>query len=80
MLDTLLAFGRHWLTGMQIDVTRYIVFSVGVWLALWVVLAAPLAALTDGSEKPDAPPAGLARDAPVAPTPPVLETFIRQLQ
>ena len=44
------------------------------------VLAAPLAALTEGNEKPDEPPAGLARDALVAETPPVLETFIRQLQ
>ncbi len=43
MLDTLLAFGRQWLGAMQIDVTRYVIFSVGVWLALWVVLAAPLA-------------------------------------
>jgi hypothetical protein len=44
------------------------------------VLAAPLAVFTDGRLKLDEPPVGLARDAPVAPTPPVLETFIRQLQ
>ena len=42
------------------------------------VLAAPLAAFTDGREKPEAPPEDLARDSPAAPTPPVLETFIRQ--
>ena len=43
MLDTLLPFARNWLVGMQVDVTRYVIFSVGVWLTLWVVLAAPLA-------------------------------------
>ncbi|MCA0355359.1 MAG: sterol desaturase family protein [Proteobacteria bacterium] len=43
MLETLFAFGQHWLGGMQIDVMRYVIFSVGVWLTLWVVLAGPLA-------------------------------------
>ena len=54
MLDTLLAFGRHWLTGMQIDVTRYIVFSVGVWFTLWIVLAAPLAGRKIRETRPEA--------------------------
>lgn len=43
MLDTLLPFARNWLVGMQVDIARYVIFSVGVWLTLWVVLAAPLA-------------------------------------
>jgi sterol desaturase/sphingolipid hydroxylase (fatty acid hydroxylase superfamily) len=34
---------HHWLGNMQADVSRYAVFAVGVWLALWVVLARPLA-------------------------------------
>jgi hypothetical protein len=29
-----------------------------------------------GKAKPDPPPVGLARDAPTAPAPPVLETFM----
>jgi len=43
MLDTLLPFARNWLISMQADVTRYVLFSVGAWLVLWVVLAIPLA-------------------------------------
>jgi len=43
MLETLLAFARNWLDAMQADVTRYVIFSVGVWLALWIALAVPLA-------------------------------------
>lgn len=29
----------EWLSSMQVDVTRYVVFAVGVWLLLWIVLA-----------------------------------------
>lgn len=43
MPDALLPFAHSWLTAMQADVTRYVLFSVGVWLILWVVLARPLA-------------------------------------
>jgi len=43
LLAPLLPFARNWLDAMQVDVTRYVTFSVGVWLVLWVMLAAPLA-------------------------------------
>jgi sterol desaturase/sphingolipid hydroxylase (fatty acid hydroxylase superfamily) len=43
MLDALAPFAHSWLKGAQVDVTRYVAFSVGVWLTLWVVLAIPLA-------------------------------------
>jgi sterol desaturase/sphingolipid hydroxylase (fatty acid hydroxylase superfamily) len=33
---------HQWLTGMNIDITRYVVFAVSVWLILWVVLAGVL--------------------------------------
>jgi len=29
----------HWLGSTREDVTRYVIFSVGVWLLLWVILA-----------------------------------------
>lgn len=29
----------EWLDSMQSDVTRYVVFAVGVWLVLWIILA-----------------------------------------
>ena len=43
MLSFLVPFAEHWLHATFNDVSRYVVFAVGVWLALWVVLAAPLA-------------------------------------
>ncbi|WP_421737713.1 sterol desaturase family protein [Caulobacter sp.] len=43
MPDALLPFAQNWLIAMQADVTRYVLFSVGVWLTLWVLLARPLA-------------------------------------
>ncbi|NQE64233.1 sterol desaturase family protein [Caulobacter sp. RHG1] len=43
MLDALLPFARSWLGGVQVDVTRYATFAIGVWFVLWVVLAIPLA-------------------------------------
>jgi sterol desaturase/sphingolipid hydroxylase (fatty acid hydroxylase superfamily)/AraC-like DNA-binding protein len=52
MLDPFLPFARNWLDAMQVDVTRYVVFAVGVWLVLWVVLAIPLA----GRKIRDRPP------------------------
>ena len=43
MLPSLVPFAENWLSGVVTDVSRYVLFAVGVWLALWVVLAAPLA-------------------------------------
>jgi hypothetical protein len=31
----------NWLHAAFTDVSRYVIFAVGVWLTLWVVLAAP---------------------------------------
>jgi sterol desaturase/sphingolipid hydroxylase (fatty acid hydroxylase superfamily)/uncharacterized protein (DUF2147 family) len=36
-MDWLVA-GERWLHHAQVDLTRYVVFAVGVWLALWIVL------------------------------------------
>ncbi|QGZ94007.1 sterol desaturase family protein [Terricaulis silvestris] len=33
---------EHWLKFIQTDLTRYAIFAIGVWLVLWVVLAAVL--------------------------------------
>ena len=54
MLDALLPFARNWLASMQVDVTRYVIFSVSVWLALWVVLAVPLASRKIRDSRPAA--------------------------
>lgn len=43
MLSALAPFAESWLRAMLTDVSRYVIFAVGVWLALWVALAAPLA-------------------------------------
>lgn len=43
MLSSLVPFAENWLTGVTTDISRYVLFAVGVWLALWIVLAAPLA-------------------------------------
>jgi sterol desaturase/sphingolipid hydroxylase (fatty acid hydroxylase superfamily) len=43
MLPSLVPFAENWLNGVVTDVSRYALFAVGVWLALWIVLAAPLA-------------------------------------
>lgn len=37
------AFTNQWLMNVSTDLTRYVVFAVAVWLALWIVLARPLA-------------------------------------
>ena len=29
----------HWLSNMRVDVGRYLMFAIGVWLVLWVLLA-----------------------------------------
>jgi sterol desaturase/sphingolipid hydroxylase (fatty acid hydroxylase superfamily) len=43
MNDSLIpAIATQWLMNAQTDVTRYAVFAIGVWLALWVVFAGVL--------------------------------------
>ena len=37
------AFATQWLMNVQTDLTRYVIFAVGVWFVLWIVLAKPLA-------------------------------------
>jgi sterol desaturase/sphingolipid hydroxylase (fatty acid hydroxylase superfamily)/uncharacterized protein (DUF2147 family) len=37
------AFANQWLSNLSTDLTRYVIFAVGVWLVLWIVLAKPLA-------------------------------------
>lgn len=46
-------FLHQWLRNMQADVLRYLIFSVGVWLTLWVVMAR---ALAHRKIRPDRPP------------------------
>lgn len=47
-------FLEQWLHSLRFDVERYVIFSVGVWLTLWVILAGPLASR---KIRPDRPPA-----------------------
>ena len=54
MMELLLDTGLQWLANMQTDLTRYAAFAVGVWLALWVVLAFWL---RGRKIRPDTPPA-----------------------
>jgi sterol desaturase/sphingolipid hydroxylase (fatty acid hydroxylase superfamily) len=44
----------QWLANMQTDLARYVIFSVGVWLALWVAFAF---LLRGRKIRPDTPPA-----------------------
>jgi sterol desaturase/sphingolipid hydroxylase (fatty acid hydroxylase superfamily)/uncharacterized protein (DUF2147 family) len=37
-MDWLVVAGERWLHHAQVDLTRYVVFAVGVWLVLWIVL------------------------------------------
>jgi sterol desaturase/sphingolipid hydroxylase (fatty acid hydroxylase superfamily) len=48
----------QWLANMRTDLSRYAVFAVGVWLALWIVLA-PL--LRGRKIRAESPPAGQLR-------------------
>jgi sterol desaturase/sphingolipid hydroxylase (fatty acid hydroxylase superfamily) len=50
----LTAFSREWLDNLSTDLVRYVVFAVGVWLLLWVLLARPLAARKIRPERPKA--------------------------
>lgn len=45
---------ENWLHSTYGDVNRYVIFAVGVWLVLWVVLQRPLAGR---KIRPDTPPA-----------------------
>ncbi len=45
---------RAWLGGMQVDVARYVIFAVGVWLVLWVLLAPVLRVRKIRDETPPA--------------------------
>ncbi len=45
---------ENWLHSTFVDIQRYVIFAVGVWFALWVVLARPLAGR---KIRPDNPPA-----------------------
>lgn len=54
MTSTLSALLESWLRATQQDVTRYVVFSVGVWFVLWIVLAVPLAGRKIRAERPPA--------------------------
>lgn len=41
-MDWVLAIGTRWLHFAQVDLTRYVIFAVGVWLALWILLHYPM--------------------------------------
>jgi Delta7-sterol 5-desaturase len=45
---------ENWLQSTYFDIERYVIFAVGVWFALWVVLQRPLAGR---KIRPDTPPA-----------------------
>lgn len=58
-MELLLDTGQQWLANMQTDLTRYAVFAVGVWLALWVVFAVWLRGRKIRPETPPAKQLGL---------------------
>lgn len=41
-MDWILETGTRWIHFAQVDLSRYVMFAVGVWLALWVVLRHPM--------------------------------------
>ena len=43
---------RHWLHGIEQDLSRYAIFAISVWLALWVLLAGVLAGRKIRDSKP----------------------------
>jgi len=53
-IANLTAFANQWLEDLSTDLSRYVVFAVGVWLVLWVLLARPLAARKIRPERPRA--------------------------
>ncbi len=46
------AFAGQWLINLETDLTRYVIFAVGTWAALWVVFARLLAGRKIRSERP----------------------------
>ena len=54
MYDLALDTGRQWLENMSTDLSRYVIFAIGVWLVLWVALAIPL---RGRKIRPETPPA-----------------------
>jgi sterol desaturase/sphingolipid hydroxylase (fatty acid hydroxylase superfamily) len=50
----LYAFAGQWLENMATDLSRYVIFAVSVWLALWVALARVLGGRKIRAEKPPA--------------------------
>lgn len=54
MEEALAAFGIQWLNNVASDLTRYAIFSTGVWLGLWVLLGG---VLKGRKLRPDTPPA-----------------------
>jgi Delta7-sterol 5-desaturase len=44
----------YWLAGLSTDVSRYVIFAVGFWALLWVVLAGPLKGRKIRAETPPA--------------------------
>ena len=53
-MEWIIPAAQQWLDNMAGDVARYVVFALGVWLTLWVLLAVPL---RGRKIRPDAPPA-----------------------
>lgn len=49
----LIDIAGQWLANMQTDLTRYVIFAIGVWLVLWVALAF---VLRGRKIRPDTPP------------------------
>jgi len=41
-MDWLWDIGERWLHFGRVDLTRYVIFAVGVWLVLWVALRVPM--------------------------------------
>lgn len=54
MVDWAQHVASNWLESLGVDVARYVIFAVAVWLVLWVVLKAPLRARKIRQETPPA--------------------------
>ncbi len=50
----LYAFAGQWLESMATDLSRYVIFAVAIWLALWIVFAQLLANRKIRTDKPPA--------------------------
>jgi sterol desaturase/sphingolipid hydroxylase (fatty acid hydroxylase superfamily)/uncharacterized protein (DUF2147 family) len=51
-IDSLTVFTHEWLESLITDLSRYVIFAVGVWFVLWIVLARPLAARKIRPQRP----------------------------